>query len=428
MAIYHFTAETGTRAGGQSAVVKSDYISRFGKYRQQSDKLVYLISENMPIWAIRKPRSYWNAADEHERVNARLFKEIEIALPLELTHLQRVDLAESFSRRVTTVPGGRLPFTLGLHEGKRKVPGGSDNPHMHLEISERVNDGHPRSAELWFRRAAVGKGKTPADGGAPKTDQLKPKAWLEDVRRLWADMCNEALEAAGHEVRIDHRSLIDQGIERAPQVHLGPRAAGVEARTSQASRRRLEVEQRQAIELEEAGALKRRATQLRAEVETERRQAIRLRQVADELELLERPPVARAPMPAPAWTETVEGLDLASPLHFPDTRQPGGPYRAKTLSSGVVLHLRMPEDRVAFVERQDRIRMAATDALEPESVSQAIAVACARWGTVMVTGSSAFRRLVIEEASQMGLLDQLDGLTDVERHHGSAVAKRRGPR
>jgi hypothetical protein len=33
---------------------------------------------------------------------------------------------------------------------------------------------------------------------------------------------NNALERAGHDVRIDHRSLKEQGIDREPQIHIGP--------------------------------------------------------------------------------------------------------------------------------------------------------------------------------------------------------------
>lgn len=428
MALFHLNAETGTRAGGQSGAAKHDYLARRGEYSRQPDKLVHLISGNMPAWAIARPRLYWECADEHERSNGRLFKELEGALPLELTHQQRVDLVDRFVRHVTTVAGGSLPFTMALHEGKPKRRGNPGNPHFHLELSERVNDGHDRSADTWFKRAAVGKGKGPADGGALKTDALKPKAWLESTRALWADLVNQALAAAGHDARVDHRSLKDQGVDRVPQVHMGPKALAFEARTGQPSRRRLEIEQRQADELAAADAALRKVQQLELEADEERQQAMRLRQVVTALEHVERQPV-RAPAPvASAWNETADGLDLSSPLPFPDTRPPGGPYTAKKLPSGVVLHLRMPADRVAFVERADRIRMSATDALESESVAQALEVACAKWGTVTITGSPAFRRLVAEQAAQLGLLDQVDGLTDSEQRHGAAAAKRPRPR
>ena len=35
----------------------------------------------MPEWAEENPRSYWEAADEYERANGRLYREIQFALP-----------------------------------------------------------------------------------------------------------------------------------------------------------------------------------------------------------------------------------------------------------------------------------------------------------------------------------------------------------
>lgn len=45
---------------------------------------------------------------------------------------------------------------------------------------------------------------------------------LVATREGIADLANEALAEAGLEVRVDHRSLRDQGIDRTPGVHLGP--------------------------------------------------------------------------------------------------------------------------------------------------------------------------------------------------------------
>ena len=38
----------------------------------------------MPAWAHDDPRAYWQAADEHERANGRLYREVQVALPREL--------------------------------------------------------------------------------------------------------------------------------------------------------------------------------------------------------------------------------------------------------------------------------------------------------------------------------------------------------
>ena len=93
-------------------------------------------------------------------------------------------------------------------------------------ISERAKDGHERSPETWFKRA---NGRSPEKGGAKKTEALKPKEWLQEARKEWGLQANRSLERAGHDARIDHRSLEAQGItDREPTQHLGPTAAAME--------------------------------------------------------------------------------------------------------------------------------------------------------------------------------------------------------
>ena len=88
MAIYHFTAKTGSRAGGHSASAKDEYIEREGRYEGDASELEHSESSNMPEWAEDDAHSYWEAADEHERANGRLFREVEFALPVELDERQ----------------------------------------------------------------------------------------------------------------------------------------------------------------------------------------------------------------------------------------------------------------------------------------------------------------------------------------------------
>ena len=114
----------------------------------------------MPEWAQDNPRAYWAAADENERANGRLFRDIEFALPKELSERQQVALAREFSASVTTGTGERLPYTLAVHHGE------GENPHAHLMFSERANDGIARSAEQWFRRHNP---KAQDQGGAKKS-------------------------------------------------------------------------------------------------------------------------------------------------------------------------------------------------------------------------------------------------------------------
>lgn len=177
-----------------SASAKHDFIARADESSRE-DQLVFVHHGNMPAWAQDDPSLYWRSAEEHERANARLFKEVEFELPMELTPAQREDLVVRYAKKLAAVdkPRGKLPFTAGIHSGIDK------NPCVHMMFSERVNDGHARSPELWFRRAATGINKTAADGGAKKI-QLKD-GWFANAGKLWADMTNDALAAAGREAR-----------------------------------------------------------------------------------------------------------------------------------------------------------------------------------------------------------------------------------
>ena len=225
MAIYHLNVKTGSRDGGQSARARAQYIVREGKDEKDRDELAHSESGNMPECAQDDPRGYWAAADAHERVNGRLFVEVECALPKELNEAQQRTLAHSFAAELTGQV--RLPYTMALRRG------GGENPHVRLMISERALDGHDRDAARWFKRY---NRKEPEKGGARKSLSIKGKEWLENTRRGWARAANRALEEAGRAERIDHRSLeaqraeaLERGeldraaeLDRIPGIHLGP--------------------------------------------------------------------------------------------------------------------------------------------------------------------------------------------------------------
>lgn len=264
MAIFHFEANTGTRSGGHSARAKFDYIAREGSKHEHRDPRLHIESGHMPAFAAADAVAYWSAADEHERANGRLFKHLEIALHRELTFEQNTTLARDFVEKITSnIGGGNLPYTFTIHAGGARDASQTEisksNIHCDVMISERVNDGIYRGPSIWFSRVATGKNKTTADGGAKKTDALKPEEWLKGARKLWAEMSNQAFAEAGLDVRIDHRTLLEQRAEalakgdlaraaeldREPGQHLGPKAHGFEKRTGQKSERRKHIERRQ---------------------------------------------------------------------------------------------------------------------------------------------------------------------------------------
>ena len=75
--------------------------------------------------------------------------------------------------------------------------GQGENPHAHLMISERANDGIERSREQWFKRY---NSKDPEKGRARKSMATRPKDWLEQTRKDWADHANQALARVGSRV------------------------------------------------------------------------------------------------------------------------------------------------------------------------------------------------------------------------------------
>ena len=206
MAIYHLHLSYGSRGRGHIAANKMDYLACRAKYDKGEKDVTHIEHCYMPRFARNDPFLYWKSADLYERSNGRLFYEVQVALPSELTQQEQIALARDFSQRLTAPE--RLPHTLivrrGLYDDRGRKLDTPANPHARLVFSDRGNDGIDRPAAQWFMRAQTSR---PAAGGAAKSRKTKNRAWLFEVRELWAKLSNAALEKGGHEARIDHRSL-----------------------------------------------------------------------------------------------------------------------------------------------------------------------------------------------------------------------------
>lgn len=212
MAHFHLHASHGSRSGGQSAGAKADYITREGRYAQRPG-LVLVESGNLPDWA-GSAREFWSAADTYSRANARLYTEVEMALPRELDLHAQVQLAQEMVDELATIDGARIPYTWALHDS------GDGNPHVHVVLSAKADDGYQRTPAQWFARAAS-TGRPAQSGGARSWSEATDKVWLESRRESWATRQNQAYELAGLDVRVDHRSYARRGIEQAPTMHEG---------------------------------------------------------------------------------------------------------------------------------------------------------------------------------------------------------------
>jgi hypothetical protein len=214
VASFHVEIKSGHKG---VAAIHSTYIAREGWHHRRAD-LMFSGHGNLPPWAEGVPAKFWKAADKHERANGATYRELVIALARELNLEQlRVVVARLIAELV-----GNRPYQFAVHASKSSLQG-EYNPHLHLMYSDRLPDGIERSAEQLFSRYNPAN---PTIGGRRKGSsgmtRLQVREDLIGKRKTVADIQNEYLIAHGHEGRLDHRSLKDQGRTRLAERHLGP--------------------------------------------------------------------------------------------------------------------------------------------------------------------------------------------------------------
>ena len=188
------------------------------------------------------PERLFNAAQAAERGTGVAAKKVMVALPRELDEGQRVLAVERFIRENLTAGGYAATYAIHLDREGR-------NPHAHILVANRRID--PRTGE-WARLkqkttfALDGNGQRipviDPKTGVQKVDKRNRKQWkrvtvsenplgtkamLLSMRESWADVCNGLLPEG---VRIDHRSLEEQGIDRVPTIHEGYASREMEKR------------------------------------------------------------------------------------------------------------------------------------------------------------------------------------------------------
>ena len=175
------------------------------RYISRTTALSHAMAERMPEKHTAAMR-WLRREEKNDRKNARVADKLVIALPKELSRQQQITLVWSFAEKLTQ---GRASWYAAFHaNGKDK-----DNPHCHMLVRDR--DIQTGKRVVMFS-AGMKEVKTRAAKGGPMPTTLK------QIRELWAEHANQALAQAGFDARIDHRSLKDQGLARAAQVHEGP--------------------------------------------------------------------------------------------------------------------------------------------------------------------------------------------------------------
>lgn len=200
MAIYHFRMKKSSRVGKRlSAVAHLNYINREGKYSEKED-LIEKHTENLPN-EFKDINEFWKTCEAYERVNANLFRELEITLPKELTKEENVKLVKDFSAHLF---GKEYVYNYSVHQPQDY--GGEPQPHVHIMFCERKLDGISRPKEQFFKQHYT---KIPEKSGAKKNEYWNKKEALEDMRMEWEKYLNFELEKRGIE-KVSRKSLKDQ--------------------------------------------------------------------------------------------------------------------------------------------------------------------------------------------------------------------------
>ncbi len=187
MAIYslnHKTVGLSTHEAGNSGA-HIRYICRCSTVRA-------VLSNQMPETPMKIAR-WFDKREKELRKNARMLDKIMVALPIEFDEYEREALVERFVYEITS---NEVPWIAAIHDKGKDAR----NPHAHIAI-------HDRDLET---------GKTKC--------QLSEQGSTQKIRVLWKEVLNDALEKAGLDQRVDERSLRAQGIDRKPQIHVGPKA------------------------------------------------------------------------------------------------------------------------------------------------------------------------------------------------------------
>ncbi|KQB95072.1 molybdopterin-guanine dinucleotide biosynthesis protein MobA [Loktanella sp. 1ANDIMAR09] len=265
MASYHLSVKTIKRSAGRTATAAGAYragerieCQREGRIhdytRKQGIEETFIVApENAPAWAQDRSK-LWNEAEASEtRRNSVTAREWELALPSEISAEDRSQITRQFAEELVSRYG--VAVDVAIHAPHRE--GDQRNHHAHVLTSTRKLEPEGFTAKTRVLDSA-------------KTGGVE----IEQMRGVWAELQNRALERVGEVERVDHRSLEAQReaaqergdtlsaeeLDRDPELKLGPAANSMERRAKAMAER----EGREYVPVTERGAVVHAARQARA--------------------------------------------------------------------------------------------------------------------------------------------------------------------
>ncbi len=224
MAIFSLNAKVFSRSMGHSSIAAAAYRrgimlvdERLQQKHDYSNRETGIYSElsmpeNAPSWINELQELYernpieaigklWNTSESFEkRKDSALAREIRIALPIELTAGQNIELTRQYVESQLTSKGMIADWSIHFDMG---------NPHAHIMLTTRT---------------------LTEKGFGEKVTEWKDKSHLIKIREAWAKQANQFLARHGIDAVIDHRSYEEQGIKLIPTKHLGKSVMSQESR------------------------------------------------------------------------------------------------------------------------------------------------------------------------------------------------------
>ncbi len=203
MASYHLSAKVISRGAGRSGIAAAAYRS-CSKIYDERQGLTFdyskkkhlghseiLLPEGAPDW-MKDRDKLWNTVEATEkRKDAQISREIELALPSELSLEEQIKLTREFCQENFLSQG--MVADINIHAEPK-------NPHAHILLTMR---------------------QVTPDGFGKKIRNWNGKDNILKWREAWANIQNVHLAKAGYDIHVDHRSYADRGIDIEPQIKLG---------------------------------------------------------------------------------------------------------------------------------------------------------------------------------------------------------------
>jgi len=239
VAIYHLSIKIISRGKGKSAVasaayragekIKNEYDGQTHNYTKKKgiEHTEIMLPEHAPPEYTDRS-VLWNEVEKIEKAkNSQLAREIEIALPVELSKEQNLILVREYVKK-NFVDNG-MCADICIHDT------GKGNPHAHIMLTMRpFTDKKEWGSKARKEYVLNAKGeRIKLKSGEFKSVKVSTVDWneqtkAEEWRKAWADEVNAVLEQQNTAERIDHRSFKRQGKEELPTIHMGVAACQME--------------------------------------------------------------------------------------------------------------------------------------------------------------------------------------------------------